>query len=249
LVVPERAIAPELIAEIACNARDQSDFERAVLEVLDSQLGFDVAFFTRSNYVSEVAPGLDRSVLLHAREHWDTMSNELTELMQFAQRRGGVLIDDEVLGSELQRRRYYEVFMRPHRGHSTLFGFLVPRGVPLGELVLGRTGASSRFQAADEALLRQLIPTLSVAAASFSVQPAPNGAPAGRPSSIREAAKLTKRQYEVLQYLALGYTNAQIACALGTRERTVRNQLSAAYEKLGVSSRAEAVAVLLSPGT
>jgi DNA-binding CsgD family transcriptional regulator len=239
------AIAPELIAEMACTASDQSGFEAAVLDALHGQIGFDVAFFTRSNTVSEIAPGLDRSVLVRGREHWDVMSDELEELLQLAKPRGGVLIDHDVLGSQLQQRRYYEVFMRPHHGHSTLFGFLTPRGVPLGEVVLGRSGTSSRFHAKDEALLRRLLPTLSVAAASFGIH-SEQTLTVPRPGTASLAsAQLTKRQREVVQYLALGYTNAQIACALGTRERTVRNQLSSAYEKLGVSSRAEAVGVLL----
>lgn len=50
---------------------------------------------------------------------------------------------------------------------------------------------------------------------------------------------------EVLGDLHLGYTNEQIARALGTAPRTVRNQLSRVYEKLGVSGRAEAVAASL----
>jgi DNA-binding NarL/FixJ family response regulator len=52
----------------------------------------------------------------------------------------------------------------------------------------------------------------------------------------------------VLSFLRLGYTNAQIARARGNAERTVRNQLSSAYAKLGVSSRAEAVAALMDSG-
>jgi DNA-binding NarL/FixJ family response regulator len=44
----------------------------------------------------------------------------------------------------------------------------------------------------------------------------------------------------VLGSLRLGYTNREIGLALGTRERTVRNQLSAIHGKLGVSTRAEA---------
>jgi DNA-binding CsgD family transcriptional regulator len=50
----------------------------------------------------------------------------------------------------------------------------------------------------------------------------------------------------VLDYLRLGYTNREIGLALGTQERTVRNQLSGVYAKLGVSTRAEAVGRLAS---
>ena len=47
----------------------------------------------------------------------------------------------------------------------------------------------------------------------------------------REAGEhgLTEREREVLGYLHLGYTNQQIAAALGSAPRTVRNQLSSAY--------------------
>jgi DNA-binding NarL/FixJ family response regulator len=58
----------------------------------------------------------------------------------------------------------------------------------------------------------------------------------------RAAARLTPREREVLGYLHLGYSNQQIALALGSAPRTVRNQLSRVYDKLGVGTRAEAVA-------
>ncbi len=57
-------------------------------------------------------------------------------------------------------------------------------------------------------------------------------------------AALSKREREVVGYLGLGYTNQEIALALGSAPRTVRNQLSRVYEKLGVSGRAEAVAAV-----
>ncbi len=48
----------------------------------------------------------------------------------------------------------------------------------------------------------------------------------------------------MVDYLHLGYTNEQIGLALGTRPRTVRNQLTAVYRKLGVATRAEAVGLV-----
>jgi DNA-binding CsgD family transcriptional regulator len=55
--------------------------------------------------------------------------------------------------------------------------------------------------------------------------------------------RLTPREADILSYLPLGYTNAQIATALGTSPRTVRNQLGGLFEKLGVATRAEAAAL------
>lgn len=53
---------------------------------------------------------------------------------------------------------------------------------------------------------------------------------------------LTKRELDVMQELAKGYSNQQIADALQIRERTVRTHVSNIIGKLGVGSRTEALA-------
>lgn len=55
------------------------------------------------------------------------------------------------------------------------------------------------------------------------------------------AEPLTSREKEVLQNMAEGLANKQIALELGISEHTVKFHLSAMYAKLGVSSRTEAV--------
>jgi DNA-binding NarL/FixJ family response regulator len=52
---------------------------------------------------------------------------------------------------------------------------------------------------------------------------------------------LTAREMEVLQLMAQGLANKQIALSLGISEHTVKFHLSSLYAKLGVSSRTEAV--------
>lgn len=54
---------------------------------------------------------------------------------------------------------------------------------------------------------------------------------------------LTPRETEVLQRLAEGLTNKQIAYALGISEHTAKFHISSIYSKLGVMNRAEAVQV------
>ena len=54
---------------------------------------------------------------------------------------------------------------------------------------------------------------------------------------------LTAIERAVLQRLAAGHTNAQIGQHLGRSEKTVRNRLTRVYAKLGVTNRAQAVAV------
>lgn len=52
---------------------------------------------------------------------------------------------------------------------------------------------------------------------------------------------LTAREKEVLQHMAEGLANKQIALELGISEHTVKFHLSALYAKLGAASRTEAV--------
>ncbi|WP_194288545.1 helix-turn-helix transcriptional regulator [Ornithinicoccus halotolerans] len=65
---------------------------------------------------------------------------------------------------------------------------------------------------------------------------------AGRPLSDQLAEPLTAREEEVLSSLAAGGTNKEISCALGIAVKTVMHHTSSIYRKLGVRSRAQAVA-------
>lgn len=58
---------------------------------------------------------------------------------------------------------------------------------------------------------------------------------------------LSYREKQVLQLVAGGLTNGQIALRMCLAESTVKSHLSTAYRKLGVRSRREAVAVVLNP--
>jgi DNA-binding CsgD family transcriptional regulator len=61
------------------------------------------------------------------------------------------------------------------------------------------------------------------------------------------ATVLSARERDVLQWVARGKPNAEIATALYVSESTVRKHLQNAYRKLGVSSRTAAVALLRGP--
>ena len=57
---------------------------------------------------------------------------------------------------------------------------------------------------------------------------------------------LTRREIEVLHLVTQGKTNKEIAAKLYISPLTVRTHLEHVYQKLGVGSRTEAVAVVLS---
>jgi DNA-binding NarL/FixJ family response regulator len=66
-----------------------------------------------------------------------------------------------------------------------------------------------------------------------------------RRSGPLAAGALTRRESEVLGVLARGRSNQQIAAELGLGQRTVEGHVSSVLGKLGVASRAEAVAYAL----
>ena len=59
---------------------------------------------------------------------------------------------------------------------------------------------------------------------------------------------LTKREVEILRLMAGGYSNREIAGALGTAEGTVKNHASSILSKLGVRDRTRAVLKALELG-
>lgn len=59
---------------------------------------------------------------------------------------------------------------------------------------------------------------------------------------------LTTREQEVFELLVLNKSTNEIADFLGISEKTVRNHISNAMQKLGVKGRAQAVVELLKLG-
>jgi pimeloyl-ACP methyl ester carboxylesterase/DNA-binding CsgD family transcriptional regulator len=61
------------------------------------------------------------------------------------------------------------------------------------------------------------------------------------PTPSEELAALTAREREILDLVASGASNQEIAGQLFISEKTVRNHLTAIFDKIGVSSRSQAI--------
>jgi NarL family two-component system response regulator YdfI len=68
------------------------------------------------------------------------------------------------------------------------------------------------------------------------------------PAAGFEVGRLSDREREVLTAVALGQRSKEIARNLGITERTVKAHLASIYDKLGVDSRAAAIAVAAKQG-
>ena len=89
-------------------------------------------------------------------------------------------------------------------------------------------GSGSDFSEADRALLTLLRPHLHQAYLDAERRRHP-------------VPELTPRQWQLMDLLAAGHTNAQIARRLGVSEGTIRKHLENIYRRLQVSSRPAAI--------
>jgi len=64
-------------------------------------------------------------------------------------------------------------------------------------------------------------------------------------SSLKDSLGLTFREVEILMWIARGKTNKEVGLILESSPRTVNKHLEHVFEKLGVSTRAAAVAIIL----
>lgn len=72
--------------------------------------------------------------------------------------------------------------------------------------------------------------------------------PPPRRTSEKSPLELTPRELEVMQGAAAGERNKEIAYRLGISARTVKAHLTSVYNKLGVDSRAAAIAIAAQKG-
>src|SRR6266496_1459732 len=115
----------------------------------------------------------------------------------------------------------------------------------LGALRAGASGyilkpfhASELARAVDEVLSGDAAP-ISPRAAKVLL---------GDPPDQRGGPALSKRELEVLELLVHGHTYADVASALGIAEGTVQTYVKRIYEKLDVSTKAEAALLAVARG-
>jgi DNA-binding NarL/FixJ family response regulator len=103
-------------------------------------------------------------------------------------------------------------------------------------------GADSAFEVVTvSASLEDVAPSADVILVARNADDAMTIVRSTRADTIGGAV-LTTREREILELLADGLGNKQIAARLGISANTVKTHLEVMFEKLGVSSRAEAVA-------
>lgn len=110
-------------------------------------------------------------------------------------------------------------------------GYLVHGMFDAGTLAQTVRGAASGSGAFSRSAIDALRPALSLPPAAAGLRAGVHG--------------LSLRQVEVMEAIASGRTNPQIAKLFFLSEKTVKNHINRIFARLGVGSRAEAIAVWL----
>lgn len=76
----------------------------------------------------------------------------------------------------------------------------------------------------------------------------PSDATGYMPAHLYRMTILTARDRDVIALVLAGHTNAEIARRLNLQLQTLKNALSAIYDKLGVSTRLQLAVLLLRDG-
>lgn len=127
-------------------------------------------------------------------------------------------------------------------------GYLLHGSFDAAELVRAVTDAAEgqmRLSPAAAAVLARGLRGEGVAVAPSVEEAATQSDPDRRWAELSREHRLSRRELEVCRELVKGLSNRDIAGSLFIEPKTVKNHINSVFAKLGVTSRAQAVAVIL----
>ncbi|MPZ86777.1 MAG: response regulator [Nitriliruptorales bacterium] len=137
--------------------------------------------------------------------------------------------------------RHAKVLMLTYAADETSVTRAIQAGAS-GYLVHGRFSPEDLVQAVRDVAAGRTVLSPAVAPAVFAAVRGGHQHPAA------QTAGVTAREAEVMDQVARGRSNREVAAALHVSEKTVKNHLNHVYAKLGVRRRGEAVAAWLGVG-
>lgn len=231
------------VAAHAAIANDLASFRAAVLAEIRVIVSFDKAIFhalsPRVPASTAALIGIDPATLATSMSGWDAVAVDLGRLRELANERLVATDLDAFPPRSRGRARFHQHVTKPLGARSMVVVHLIVGGRAWSAIVL----LARREGAFDEhvvARLRRVAPAIAVADALVQIESASPRATAPVRLVCRDG-RLTDRQREIVEHVALGHTNEECARALGISPNTLRNQLAAVFRTLGAANRADVV--------
>jgi DNA-binding CsgD family transcriptional regulator len=226
-----------LLAELAARCTSRQQFRSESLRRLQPMIGFDSAVFCSRSAEKPASVNAPTSHTASLVTNFETYVEDLRPVERAANAAGGVAVDLQVFSPrQRQRLRFYREIVEP-QGIRSLLAIYLKLGAREAGVIYCARQHRTRFDERTCTVARALVPVLAL---GDGVHPSGDARDDVQFGTTRpDWSRLSRRERELLEYVALGLRNQDIATALSVSPHTVRNQLSAVYEKLGVANRTE----------
>jgi DNA-binding CsgD family transcriptional regulator len=235
----------EAVLTAGVSAPDLATLRARLLDLVLAAVPADVAVLhalsPRVPLETAALRGITLAALAATLPRWDAAAVALGPLRERATALGGVARDTDAFPAQGAARARYasEVAGIVGAGH-TLVAHLVVRERIVSAALLFRARRRGAFTDAEAATLRRVAPAMALADALHQGLDATPQRPV--PTRLRcEDQRLTARQREIVELVAMGHTNGAIAAALSVSPNTLRNHLAEVFRRLGASNRADVV--------
>jgi len=232
------------LCELGQRSADLVSYREGVLDLVHDLVRFEVALFhefsPRVPLTRAAVRGIELATITAGLGTWDDNAVLFERLRELALTRAGVASAQQAFARDARARAAWrERVCKPDRVQSVLMGHAIVNERIVSALMLcRRTGRE--FTEREQSVVQTLLPAIAIGDA-FQ-QTLTDKAPNGPPTRLRCLdQRLTPRQREIVERVALGHTNSQIGEALGLSAHTVRNLLTETRRRLGAANRAEVV--------
>jgi DNA-binding CsgD family transcriptional regulator len=232
------------VCELAQRAADLVGYREGVLDMLYGIVRFDVGLFhefsPRTPLTRAAIRGIEPDTIAAGLGEWDDNAVMFERLRELALKQGGVASAEEAFARDARARTAWrERVCKPLRAQRVVIAHAVVSERIVSAILLCRSRARE-FTELEQNVLRTILPAIAVGDALQ--QRLTDETPGGLPTQLRCLdQRLTSRQREIVERVALGHTNGQIGEALGLSVHTVRNLLTETRRRVGAANRAELV--------
>ncbi len=236
------------INKAAQTASSQSHFRELILQLLQKYVGFQKGFFhapsLRIPLTSSSSIGMDIEIINEAISQWNDLLMTFEAIQQKADAYGVVFLEDLDIKMRQSQKSTTQFLWNALQVRSMAVLHCIWRGQLISTIFLF---AEKKYTFTEEhrRYLQKILPWITIADAAFlsSTELEQLKTPQKRFDGVRQwhclDARLTEKQKQIVEHIAAGLRNEEIAQTLGISVNTVRNQITRIFIRLGATNRVD----------